>query len=570
MTADPVRLATALTALLAAGASAGAQGISAQAAGSTTLPLTSVGKPLMWSVGDQQLRLDVPVGGRVRLELYSPRLDPADYRADTYYGDERYLPAETVTTTFTLYDGQDHEVLSQTFTPGTQDWETLLDQALPAGHYRLQATTQGHAKNTFAVRLGGVSAVLSADTLTVNVHSRQWVPALQVSLDGQPYVLRMYDGDGPEELEARLRGSDGKLYPLPVSADLNELDLPLPMQAGGYTLELRQPAGAQQFSNTVSFRLTRAGQPTPITVGRVDSRGTLKVTAQLVLPDGVQPTRADVLVGQVTTHVDASMTQAVPAGHYSLTPVAVPGAQVDLAPGVDVPEGGQGDVTVQVRPQVQLNLMADKAHVCPGDTVTVTARAATDFQGELPLDLRVEVPGLDVHTTQSVQGTLKAGAPGELVVTGTANQAGPLKVTAVLAGWNQTREVAVEVRPDVTSLRLQRTPLGTATVGDVVPVSVTVTNTASTPVPFLLHDQPGAGLEAQGATDLDGTLAPGETRTLSYPARVTQPGDLSAEASLVSEGCDATQTVHATLTAQPAPLIPPPVPVAPAPAPDPV
>ena len=40
MTADPVRLSTALTALLAAGASAGAQGISAQGVGSTTLPLT--------------------------------------------------------------------------------------------------------------------------------------------------------------------------------------------------------------------------------------------------------------------------------------------------------------------------------------------------------------------------------------------------------------------------------------------------------------------------------------------------------------------------------------------------
>ncbi len=571
-----MRLATALTALLAAGASAGAQGMSAQGIGAqdrsaaTTLPVTSVGQQLMWSVGDQQLRLDVPVSGRVRLELYSPRLDPADYRSDTYYGDERYTPGETVATTFTLFDEHDHEVLSQTFTPGAQDWETLLDQPLPAGHYRLQATTQGHAKNTFAVRLGGVSAVLSADALSVNVHSRQWVPAMQVTLDGQPYVLRMYDGDGPEELEARLRSSDGRIYPLPVSADLDELDLPLPMQAGGYTLELRQPAGALQFSNTVCFRLTRAGQPTPITVGRVDSTGTLKVTAQLVLPDGVQPTSADVLVGQVLTRVDAFMTRAVPAGRYSLTSAVVPGAQVDVAPGVDVPENGQGEVTVSVRPQVSLKLTADKTQVCPGDTVTVTARADTDFQGDLPLDLKVDAPGLDVHTTQAMQGTLKAGTPGELVVTGTARVAGPLKVTAVLAGWNQTRDVDVEVRPDATTLRLERAPLGTAMVGDVIPVSVTVTNTAGVAVPFLLHDQPGAGLEAQGATELDGTLAAGETRTLTYQARVTQSGALSAEASLVSEGCEATQNVHATVMAQAAPGTPEPAPVAPAPAPEPV
>ncbi|WP_322473255.1 hypothetical protein [Deinococcus sp. AB2017081] len=563
MPTDHARLATALTALLAAGASAAAQEVGM----TSTLPLTSVGRQLMWSVGDQQLRLEVPASGRVRLELYSPRVDPADYRSDTYYGDEQYVPGEAATTTFTLYDAGDRPVLSRTFTAGAQDWDTLLDQPLPAGHYRLQASTEGHAKNTFAVRLGGVSAVLSADTLTVNVHTREWVPAMQLTLDGQPHVLRMYDGDGPEELEARLRGADGRIYPLPVSADLDELDLPLPLHAGGYTLELRQPARAEQFSNTVCFRLSRAGQPTPITLNRTDQRGTLTVTAQLILPDGVQPTSADVLIGQVPTRIEGQATQSVPAGRYTVTPVAVPGAQVEVTSGVDVPVGGRAEASVQVRPQVQLALSADKTQVCTGDTVTVTARAETAFQGDLPVDLRVEAPGLALNTPAAVQGTLKAGAPHEVVVTGTATQAGPLQVRAVVAGWNQTRTVEVEVLPDATTLTLQRAALGRAVVGDEVTVGVSVTNTAAVAVPFVLHDQPGAGLEALDATELDGTLAPGETRTLSYRARVTQPGDLHAEASLVSEGCDAVQTVQAVLSAQEAPA-PDPVP-APAPAPTP-
>ncbi|MFD1732005.1 hypothetical protein ACFSC4_14550 [Deinococcus malanensis] len=63
------------------------------------------------------------------------------------------------------------------------------------------------------MRLAGVSAALSADHLTVNVHSRDWVPVINVTTDGQGYALRMYDGDGPTELEARLRDARGRTYP---------------------------------------------------------------------------------------------------------------------------------------------------------------------------------------------------------------------------------------------------------------------------------------------------------------------------------------------------------------------
>ena len=73
----------ALTALMAA-APAQAQQIS------TSLPMTSVGSHLVWEVGDQSMTLEVGVGSRVRLDLYSPRLDQSDYRSADYYGDEQY------------------------------------------------------------------------------------------------------------------------------------------------------------------------------------------------------------------------------------------------------------------------------------------------------------------------------------------------------------------------------------------------------------------------------------------------------------------------------------------------
>ena len=79
MNSNIKRLALTLTALLAAGA--GAQTSGDGGAISTSLPLTSVGDALSWTVGDQTLRLEVPLAGRVRLELYSPRVDQSDYRS---------------------------------------------------------------------------------------------------------------------------------------------------------------------------------------------------------------------------------------------------------------------------------------------------------------------------------------------------------------------------------------------------------------------------------------------------------------------------------------------------------
>lgn len=532
------------TGLLLAATVAGAQEMS------TSLPLTSVGDRLMWSVGDQNLNLDVPVAGQVRLELFSPRIDPADYRSADYYGDEQYAGGENAATTFTLVDSEGKTVLSRTFTPGVAAWETLFDQALPAGQYRLKVETQGNAKNTFAVRLAGVSAAVSADRLSVNIHSQTWKPVLKVSTDGQPYVLRMYDGDGPSELEARLVDTQGNVYPLTVSGDLAWTDLPLPAPAGEYTVELRQPATARQFSNTVSFSMTRQGTGTPITLTRVDQTGLLRLSAELVLPTSVTPTQTEVSVGEERLAVDGQTERKVAAGNYIVTPVPVAGAEVSIDhTQVTVPRGGVGEAKVQIRPQVQLTLEADKREVCIGDTVTLTAQASTAYAGDLPLDLNLDAPGLSLSGESTLKGTLKAGQDGVLRLTGRATQAGPLTVSAQLGPWSKSQSVSLNVLPNTTALELSRAELTQAQAGDEVIVKLSLKNTASQPVDYTLTDQVPEGLQALDKASFSGRLEAGETRELNYRAKVVaqQAGDLNWQASLNTPACPVPQQVAGKL-----------------------
>jgi len=552
---------TALTALLAAGSVGQAQEID------TSLPLTSIGDKLMWTVGDQNLNLSVPIAGRIKLDLYSPRVDQGDYRSDTYYGDEQYdANRSAVSTTFTLTDASGQVVLQRTFMPGAHAWETLLEQDLSAGQYRLKVETKGNGKNTFAVRLTGVSADVTAERLTVNIHSQDWVPAINVTTDGSvPYVVRMYDGDGAGELEAQLRDEQGNVTPLTVSEDLEWADLALPEAAGRYVIELRQTGTAKQYSNTAGFSLLRAGTATPITLTRVDQTGQLRVTAELILPGSTAATNADITLNGKPEQVEGSLTRRVPVGDYDLSAAPVAGATVTLDQSkLSVPKGGLAEGHIQIRPEVALSLQADKTEICIGDRVTLTARATTAYAGDLPMNLTLDTPGLDISGANTLEGTLNAGRPGELTVIGTATAAGPLTVSARLNPWEQGQTVNLNVLPSATSLQLSRAPLAAATVGDEVTVSLTVVNTAAQSVPFVLSDTPGAGLVALDSTTFEGTLDAGESRTLTYRARVESAGDATLNAQLNSPSCPAPQTVSGLLSAAPLPIPEPEVRPAPA------
>lgn len=525
----------------------------------TSLPLTSVGSDLAWTVGDQTLSLEVPVTGQVRLELYSPRLDQQDYRSDTYYGDEQYDHNQSaVATTFTLLDEQGKVLQQKTYQPGQHNWDTFLDMELPAGKYQIRASTDGDGKNTFALRLSGISAAVSASNLTVNVHSQQWLAAVNVTTDGPGYALRMYDGDGAGELEARLRDEAGHIYPMPVSGERQWADLKLPDAAGHYTLELRQPSTAKQYSNTVGFGLSRQGVATPITLSKVDQTGQLKVTAQLVLPTGTVPTQAAVNVqGQTVAStpttlqlpVEGSAERQVRAGEYAVSVQPIAGATVSLdKETVTVPKDGVGEVLVQVRPQVALKLQADKTEVCAGDVVNFVAQASSAYQGELPLKLHFEAQGLTLKDVQSATATaLKAGETAEWHVEAVATQAGTYQFHASLPDWQQQQQASLKVLPSATALQLRREALPDSRVGDTVTVNLSITNTAGEEVPFKLTDEPGAGLQATEATSFSGTLKAGEVRTLSYHAKVVDSGSIALNATLDTPTCSAPQRSSATL-----------------------
>ncbi|GHG00754.1 hypothetical protein GCM10017783_11210 [Deinococcus piscis] len=518
---------------------------------STNLPLTSVGSHLMWEVGDQNLTLDVGVAGPVRLDLYSPRLDPADYRSADFYGDEQYAPGE-VTTTFVLQDAQGREVLRRTFEPGAHAWETLIDQELPAGQYRLRAVTQGNGKNTFAVRLQSPSAALHAEQLTVNVRSERWMPVVTVKTDGPSYALRMYDGDGASELEARVRSADGRWQALPVGRDVQWADLPLPSEPGEYVIELRQPAGAKQHSNTVSFALQRHQATVPLTLSQADEAGLLEITAELLLPTGVQPTQVGAVVDGRELPVNGSLRQSVTPGEHSVEGQAVPGARVSISDSsVTVPAGGVGRTRIQVEPQVSLDLQLDKPRVCVGDVVSLQGRALTDYAGALPLDLELTAPGLDLSGKATYEGELRAAA--QLPLEALAKEPGTYTVTLRSPMWKQEVTRSVEVLAAETSVQLRR-ELPELEPGQEGTVRVLLTNRGTVPTTYRLQEQ-GTGVELLDSGTFDGELAAGETRELSYRVRAPQEGEAGqVTGQLTSGSCAVTQESSAPLNA-PAPAM---------------
>ncbi|GGR05040.1 DUF11 domain-containing protein [Deinococcus ruber] len=543
---------------------------------STSLPLTSVGDKLLWTVGDQDLHLVVGMSGRVQLDVYSAQFDQTDYRSPDEYGDESYS-ANPVTSTFLLIDAAGKVVKSQNFGMGKPDWQTFLNADLPAGTYTLRVSTEGNGKNTFAIRLNSISAAVEADRLNVNVRAKDWIPALNVTNPGGTLGLKMYDGDGPTELEAQLRDAAGNVYPLKVSGNLGFDTLDIPEAAGNYTLYLRQAATAKQWSNTVGFSLSSGA----ITVVQTATGG-LQAIAELVLPDGNIPTSADV---SVTDAKNREVPLAVPdggSGSRLVEPLGVYGVKVAPVVGADVTyttdanssdnlPGTPSDtvrvikdktalVKVQIKPDVALSFTADKTQVCVGDVVTFTAQATTAFERQpLNASLRVALPGtLTTSSDTTLTAKVDAANPAVLKFEAKATAAGTLDVSAALAPWNKSQKLGVEVLPTATQIELRRSDLTPALPGDVVTVTLSVHNTSGVAAPYKLVDDPGRGLDALDPVIFSGTLQPGESKTLSYRARVV--GAAGASSSLqatLSSNCDSAQQVAGGLViATPAPTPP--------------
>jgi len=477
------------------------------------LPLTSLSDRLMWMVGDQNFDLEVTEAGPLNLELYSPTFDPRDYnskvlRSPDYYGDERYQYADAahtqgeVRTTFTLSREAGQMVRSQSYALGDSAWTSFFQGSLEPGRYRLSVNTVapgGKAKNSFALRLSGAGLTLSAEQLNLNLRSSEWVEALGLDIvsGAEPLKLRLYDGDGPGEIEARVRDADGKVIGINVSSDLEWVDVPLPLVAGVYTLELRQPAKTYQFSNTVGFELRQSGAvkpivvvqtpgtpppapvvlapvvlapvepapvvptpapvepaavapapvvpavPTPFPVPTVET-GRLSLDAVLLLPDGTRPTQVTALVAGNAVVVASSVTQEVKAGDYSVAVNPRAGAVIGTPSSVTVPQNGEARVRITVQPQAGLACSVDRSQAVVSETVTFTATATTEFDEKIPARIRFTLPaGLEALDPLMGGGDIVAGQPAVLTVRAKVTAPGTLSASCALEPFKKALETRV-------------------------------------------------------------------------------------------------------------------------------
>ncbi|TVR85625.1 MAG: hypothetical protein EA416_16460, partial [Trueperaceae bacterium] len=228
------------------------------------LPLVSAGTVLRWTPNVDEVYFDLTRASWVRLSVYSPSIDLDEV------GDERYddRPLEA---TFRLLAGgaADGErlLVQDDFSLASSEWHVLYDGPSDAGRHRIESEVVGHGKNVYLLRLETEidGTRLYAEQVTVNVSRRDWHPALTFEIDEFARCeLGMYDGDGDDELEARLVLPSGDAVRPPVSEDLAWSYQPLPRLLGLYTVQTRIPAQAYQGTNAVRFEVRCAGAPIPL------------------------------------------------------------------------------------------------------------------------------------------------------------------------------------------------------------------------------------------------------------------------------------------------------------------
>ncbi|MGC8904600.1 hypothetical protein [Thermus sp.] len=233
---------------------------------------TAVGDALGWESPGFALWLVLPEKERVELALYSPGLDPEDYRSalrgKEELGDERYDGGRgEVRATFRLLQGGS---LLQEMAFGVEPhrWVAFFSGELSPGAYLFESHLSGLAKNAFVLRITAsryqvlldpkavVVDVSTASSTTIRLlpdqRGRVWVEPLAVYSE-EPLDVYFYDEDGPEELRARVRYEGGSVEERQVSGDREWVRYE--KKPGLAFFGFAQPPTAKQYSNTVAYRL---------------------------------------------------------------------------------------------------------------------------------------------------------------------------------------------------------------------------------------------------------------------------------------------------------------------------
>ncbi len=238
-----------------------------------------LGDGLGWEIKDVNMLLAIGEDSPVKLEIYSPGFDPDDYRAELFgqeeLGDENYDPNSILRGEFIL--AQAGSVIADGgYAVEKHRWVTLYEGTLAAGGYTLTSRFFGNAKNAYIYRLTTpnpqiASLSFAEGTELFDIRGRDWVKGFEVNLpaDALPSRYALYDGDGPEELEAKVIMPNGQERMLEVSGKLEWVTWEF-SEPGRYQIMFRIPETAYQYSNTVALRELF---PNPVTVEVVDTAG---------------------------------------------------------------------------------------------------------------------------------------------------------------------------------------------------------------------------------------------------------------------------------------------------------
>ena len=415
---------------------------------------------------------------------------------------------------------------------------------------------------------------------TYNVHGPKWQYPFRVNkrVWEAPFTVGIYDGDGPKEIRVRAEHPGGvQELPAPGNGAWVKYDVERP---GAYRFGFRQPKGARQYTNTVGFEIFLG----PVRVEVVDERGNpvegasyatkgyydrtvaltevpdgwthvatearygKKLSAERVLfgPGGgsvryvLRPKSGTVAVSaravcgveawavpvplrvgdrELKLSPEGKGTLALPAGRYPVA-VQVPGARVRAPAEVQVEEGREVGLELDVEPQLRLSLDLDASELATGGSTNLRAVLATDFPYAVPASLRLTLPeGLKFEGDLTVQGTVQRGVPLELSGTLRGTRPGSYTLTVSGTPCAVSARAALQVRTPAALVLTKKALTPDVTAGEEARFLLEVENRGQQVGRAVLEDALPDGLEGENLhAPLE--LGPGETKTLELRARV--------------------------------------------------
>ncbi len=515
---------------------------------SIALPLVSIGKAVGWKIPADDYRINVPAaaGGReTSIEVFSPEINRNDYANArdrvTYYGDELYGKTATLTTGFKLTNATDQIVFNRSYSLGTQhSYESFFQGSLPAGIYPFRVASDGNGKNSFALRATS-GLRIEASQFTVNARGQfnkdQLVAFVQVdkSYIGKSIELANYDADGNQEIVLTLVSPDGRRFPLTASEDTKWASNKFKVDSsllGNWKILARLLPTTRQFSNSFAFRVRIEDKP-----------------LYAFLP-GFQSTRPAI----VPLKVDVVDTQGkpIPGSSYTVTGVAGNRVAQPVLPTCWTPVTarileGTGTVNSSTRVTITSNsgyirFVAD----CPKANVQVNAVALVCGQ-------RTPITGTNFSVAgQNVQGKTPATVvvnPGATTITG-ANLAGATtQAVTINAERGKTVNVTLEYSVAQT-LTLSPASLDLA-LGETATLTATASTQFVTPIPTSINMQLPDGLEAIGATTLNGVSSASTPLVLNVRVKASKPIEAATIRATLEPNCGVAAVSNVRVVAPP-------------------